>query len=374
MTALAVAEVISVLGTIFSVISFAQSNLPIHPPQPTISALRIAVGLEGDAPGNVPAAFIYDEFGSFLGGTSPDKKQKIKKGGIYDLYIGQSISNAQATYVSINAEHDDGICIAYIGQTWTDGTSLGWLGDNGKQCDWDWYLSNVEVGPNLYKPLCMWIDSNHSNDLKATGFQIHTPDFFGSDSQQALIQADNYWYCHPENEPSFKVYTDTNLPRDVVAYNPPRTYSLTQPTSIPPSPPDPSINRRRSASNKTYSSTDEWSNSDQPASNQIVRRYSSPRSTNSTDTTQHKLITSSDVNHRASDLCNHEKSRGPDFVSLVEGKFCDMATKTLYPLCSDQFKVNCFNLDSNQFIPSGGLTARANALVSRFYSTRTDWI
>ncbi|KAL8865488.1 MAG: hypothetical protein Q9174_006859 [Haloplaca sp. 1 TL-2023] len=37
--------------------------------------------------------------------------------------------------------------------------------------------------------------------------------------------------------------------------------------------------------------------------------------------------------HSAKELCEHDTSAGPDFVSMKEGLFCDMSEKKLWPLC-----------------------------------------
>jgi hypothetical protein len=37
-----------------------------------------------------------------------------------------------------------------------------------------------------------------------------------------------------------------------------------------------------------------------------------------------------------------------DFVSVDEGLFCDMETKTLYPLCGADVKVSCFDLEAEK--------------------------
>lgn len=39
--------------------------------------------------------------------------------------------------------------------------------------------------------------------------------------------------------------------------------------------------------------------------------------------------------HTAQRLCEDQTSAGPDFVNPVDGVFCDMKSKTTYPLCDD---------------------------------------
>lgn len=62
------------------------------------------------------------------------------------------------------------------------------------------------------------------------------------------------------------------------------------------------------------------------------------------------LVHSSSRAHSAEDLCNHPASLGPSFVSHYEGKFCDMATRIVWPLCSDTISSGCFDSDSNTLV------------------------
>lgn len=48
------------------------------------------------------------------------------------------------------------------------------------------------------------------------------------------------------------------------------------------------------------------------------------------------LVASAHEQHSAREVCGSGTSRGPDFVSLKEGFFCDMETKTLWPLCAEE--------------------------------------
>lgn len=61
---------------------------------------------------------------------------------------------------------------------------------------------------------------------------------------------------------------------------------------------------------------------------------------------ENKLIISDIASHSAANLCNSETSWGPDFVSSVEGKLCDMSTKTLYPLCSKEQVDGCVEIET----------------------------
>lgn len=62
---------------------------------------------------------------------------------------------------------------------------------------------------------------------------------------------------------------------------------------------------------------------------------------------------SSFAEHDATKLCESERSRGPDFVSLAEGLFCDMTTREVMPLCEDDDDTDCFHLTTNKQVKRG---------------------
>lgn len=79
--------------------------------------------------------------------------------------------------------------------------------------------------------------------------------------------------------------------------------------------------------------------------------------------------------HTATSLCESETSRGPDFVSLTEGKFCDMETKTLWPICKDKVDDDCFDNDTHLMRGVKTLGKRAGGAVTcaKNYTKVTLW-
>lgn len=57
-----------------------------------------------------------------------------------------------------------------------------------------------------------------------------------------------------------------------------------------------------------------------------------------------RLLISSNPIHKATELCARPNSRGPHFVSLVEGLYCDMTTRQVTPLCTSEVIEGCFRL------------------------------
>lgn len=89
----------------------------------------------------------------------------------------------------------------------------------------------------------------------------------------------------------------------------------------------------------------------------------SKRSVKRASHTDERLVVSSFAGHNATKLCESETSRGPDFVSLSEGLFCDMDTREVMPLCGDDIDTECFHLDRNQHVKRDGVTDKNYAKV-----------
>lgn len=52
---------------------------------------------------------------------------------------------------------------------------------------------------------------------------------------------------------------------------------------------------------------------------------------------------------RAHTLCESSSSAGPNFLNPKDGFFCDMQTKTVYPVCASQNQTTvCFDLEQNE--------------------------
>ena len=79
--------------------------------------------------------------------------------------------------------------------------------------------------------------------------------------------------------------------------------------------------------------------------------------------------------HTATSLCESDTSRGPDFVSLAEGKFCDMETKTLWSICKGQKDEDCFDNDTHLMrgVKKLGKMAGRAATWAKNYTKVTIW-
>ena len=88
-----------------------------------------------------------------------------------------------------------------------------------------------------------------------------------------------------------------------------------------------------------------------------------------------QIVKSNLDSYTATSLCKSETSRGPDFTSLAEGKFCDMETKTLWPICKSQEDESCFDNDNHLMRGVKRLGKRAGRAVTRAknYTKVTIW-
>lgn len=64
------------------------------------------------------------------------------------------------------------------------------------------------------------------------------------------------------------------------------------------------------------------------------------------DTKGRLWISTNNVHHNATDLCLSPTSRGPSLVSIPEGKYCNMDTSEVLPLCGGNITAYCFDVDT----------------------------
>ena len=131
----AIGTVGATLGTIwFSEVHFA-------PSMAESSAMRVAVGLNNDLAGgstfsgDAPDVRVFNDYGDFI--AINNTGLHIGEGGFVDIYIEQH-NTQQPTYGLLTG--NEGICIAYVTQTWPDQQNYGWVGNWGRDCGVPWYL------------------------------------------------------------------------------------------------------------------------------------------------------------------------------------------------------------------------------------------
>ncbi len=138
------------------------------------------------------------------------------------------------------------------------------------------------------KPLCTWLDSDHTNGLKVSAIAIHFPSF----STKGAYSRSPISYCGPK---AFRAYRENDGSGALLG----------------------------------------------------KRELRGAHMERATDT---RLVVSSDPSHTATDLCRSETSRGPDFISTAEGLFCNMETRQVLRLCAGGVNTDCVHMPNNSTV------------------------
>ena len=200
--------------------------------------------------------------------------------------------------------------MAYFTQQRPDFTQCSRSGDMGPECGRDWTYSNIIIDDIGFKPHCTWLDQDHSNGNWAAAIQIHMEDFTSTTSN--INHIPNVFCSYPgllfEND-----------------------------------------NYQTGAGDHFWTVKRRFKQTDSP-----IKRIR-PRSAAMSSS----IISSPDPSHSAVKLCDSDASYGPGFVSLSEGIFCDMATKTHWPLCFKSVVDDCYEWDTDPLVKYAGQTAKA---------------
>ena len=154
----AITGILYVAFGLVALVTLGKHDVPNIRQHPDNSAVRVAVALNApddgptQADGTYPAILAYNEVGDYIGWSDWQHRPHIKSGGFHDVIIEQQKGpGQQATYLQLFAG-TDAVCIAYISQTWADGTTRGWLGDMGRACGRPYYYSHIFVGNDGHVP------------------------------------------------------------------------------------------------------------------------------------------------------------------------------------------------------------------------------
>ncbi|EAW15008.1 uncharacterized protein ACLA_004220 [Aspergillus clavatus NRRL 1] len=345
------------------------------------TSVRVAAGLsmpgEHDTPstgGNMPGIALFDEDGGRIGFKSGTRSGSIGDGDYKDILVDpiNTSNNRPPTYISISGGGQNPLCIAYIYVTPPSKEFWGFFGDIPKRCGAPWYHSNLPVQATdgtAFKPSCFWIASPDPVTGKTTnnypqGAGIHLIDFAPSDGLVQQFEEHHDTMC--DSAPRFKMYPSLTEMNCIPIFNPPLESN--------PDGTDKNLAALKTAGQVMC----EPGPGTKPSAKQIIQlqqwtsgRYRQPsygvkkRSTKTRENTlncspdHNSIIMSEHAAHTASELCGSLSAAGPDFVSIVEGLFCDMCAKELWPLCSEATLTGCFDLDSKAMRANNGtLTGR----------------
>ncbi|KAB5576372.1 hypothetical protein GE09DRAFT_1266116 [Coniochaeta sp. 2T2.1] len=283
-----VVDAIGVVGSVFGIISFFQDQFPGDPPQG--ATVQIKIGNPGDDDGaslggQISGVYGWDINNNYLGQS---KGGKVDDSDVGTFTIDQFTAGTRGDFIGVSAD-DDAACISWITVAEYDGTTGGaWTGDVGYNCGHHWYHQTESAGTlkdsmDPYIPMCSWLDGDHTGNLTDAALKFRVL-AYGSGIQETL---------------------DNNKVCDATIWGPDNG-----PINAAPS-------GKRSASNKPRL----------PWMEEVL------------------IVSNLSTRHTAESLCSSATSWGPDFVG-IDGKFCDMATKTLSPLCSTANLDGCVNVDS----------------------------
>lgn len=385
---------------------------------PYDSQVRVHLGSSSraghaQADGNQPGVALFAEDGTLIGRT-PGTSKKWAEGSHVDVTVkaerGQD--NRPGAYLAISDGGIDAICVAAIEISHPDGSKNSLSGDMVVGCSVaNFYYSNKKFGDN-YRPVCFWIDRDHSNGLKHQGMSVHLPDTIASQARVKQYNSVPETWC--KSAPRFSMHETMRVEDNIpifwpkLAYNPDGTdknlNEILHPTSIM------SGGRSRARSltakamvaeygredaNEDYDEDYDGSIGDRPVNLETVsedieegnsinngtatineeEKFLEPREEEEEEEVAEPVrrnkrltgrsaprfslparraqdaehhIRSKHVEHSAAMLCNQDISFGPSFTNPEEGLHCDMETKTLYPLCAEGVTETCFDNEEGE--------------------------
>ncbi|KFY35171.1 hypothetical protein V494_06143 [Pseudogymnoascus sp. VKM F-4513 (FW-928)] len=286
---MSVVDAIGLLGAGLGIISFFQNNIPGDPPAQG-AKIRIKAGNPGDdnpgLDGNIEAAYAWEINNNYLGQSDGSH---IEVGGTADLTIDSFSPGSRADYAGISVT-DNALCVSWITVTQFDSTKGGaWTGDIGYNCGQNWYMQTESAG---------YIDPDANPKVD------YIP-------RCTWLDAD-----HTGDVPSAALKFRTSAYGDDV---------------------------QDTVDNNKGCDATLWGENMAPINGAPSgKRSLRPR----TAWMNNVLVVSPTIEtHKAAELCNSATSWGPDFVGS-DGKFCDMETHTLLPLCSTEDVEGCVNIDT----------------------------
>lgn len=352
--------------------------------------------------GDFPHILLYDGAGRYVGRNGEGNFPFLDAGGFGDADIKhkKDMTGVSSEYMAIVASNDDGICINYVSMTTPNSAVYGFLGDIGKLCDADWYLSDVAV-VNVDSSTteatvllnrtstCFWIDTNYSENGKKSRFQgvgIHVTDFSSSKNTVEDARAKQYHSNKKSmcsSPPRLKFYEKMTTGTLIPIFWPPLRYNSDNSDS----------NIALVVNNNGELVIPEVDNTTPMELGNVKRRTersTRKQPTNAPETKKGEravetkeskrfmpdvLVKSPLEEHRATVLCNSQFSRGPDFVSIHEGVFCDMDKKQTWPICSKQITHACFDLELNDLRPTnkGKREINGREIPKKSYSKELKW-
>ncbi|KAK0665236.1 hypothetical protein QBC41DRAFT_359048 [Cercophora samala] len=347
-------KVIGVISGLLGILQFGLDNFPKK--QSNSCVVRIATGLASSGglenpEGGVYKVHVFNQNQERIGWSNG---KFISNGGFVDIKVDQGSNRQQAAFATIEATAD-GICIPFMSATWVDEQKYGWVGDIGSYCGQKWYYSNYWIANT--NPLCTWVDRDHSHGVKAGMIMVHWPSFHTNDN----------WVSGNTNPrskcgyPGFRAYKNWGEAEVTEWWK----RDDTNTTAVA------EITEHNGVFNPDNFDGSKWIETDytsgESSSVAIAGRQAMKKRT--IRKLDPRLVISNSPLQKASELCESETSYGPDFVSLVEGMYCNMETSELLPLCTEELQTGCFHLDQKTHVKRDGIVSENQ----KEYEHILDW-
>lgn len=347
--------IIGIIGLVSG--AFQSINTPeswMAPLHASSTQVRVYAGMSGNksesTSGNIPGVALWDAAGVFIGKAMGIYNYVIDDSKFHDLEVKGK--KASADYLSVSAFGTDGLCVAAVAVTSPTGYKAGWFGDVGMKCGAPWYPSNLVIpgsDPEA-RPACVWIDQDGSNNHPYAGLTIHLPSFTGAGLAQEYND-DIDTLCR--SLPRFSMWTTRSVHMTLPVYYADRLefnedgsdknisaildpQMMQSETTAPNDPTGTALGVADGPSALDLARVAQLAPSRRRARRQSQISQPQPL--------RDQLVVSDVSSHSARELCESRTSAGPDFVSVSEGLFCDMAGKVLWPLCSEEVTAACFDL------------------------------
>ena len=328
----------------------------------TMFTIAIALTKKGsnlDVGGVAPDIRMWNAECDYMEGMKENDQYQVAPGTIFEVKVHSDIPQ-QMPYTLITA-NENAICIATIGVTMVDESAYYWIGDWARECNRDWFYSNIYIQGTDRKTKCQWIDRNH--DRPESAFMIHWPSFtMMKEDMPKTAQGEkrlkNFicneaFLSHKEYDPHM-IKCDKNIHKPGFKQDDFYPYDQDLTEGFPPSNKPPPFGHVGPGA--------------VPNRGGPSRRAEPPQNPGYRNNTHNDwLVVTDDPEHSALDLCAHPRSLGPNLVNTAEGSYCHMVDRTVWPVCADETTDDCF--DSNgQVLIRRGIQARGVQ-----FNTVLDW-
>ncbi|ETN47190.1 uncharacterized protein HMPREF1541_01381 [Cyphellophora europaea CBS 101466] len=315
-----------------------------RPKTPTTSTVRIWVGMDpnrehrekSSLAGRLPMANLYDERGDSLGGAwalDPDRQ------------VPEVVKDWNS----------DAVCMSAIAVMFPDGGEASILGDVPHGfCGWSGYPSLTEIDfdgkGSAYRPFCFWIDFDDSyrdqskpwnpRDHLPLAMSFHLPDFNGQNATKQAYNDNKDLIC----KSSARMQARRCLERSIPIFDPPLNYGNQAGNEDEANHLDPTV--------VLDSEVGDWPQTRGGPGR--IRTCSTPqrRKRARRNSFEGQWVHSLEINPKfsATEICKMSGLRGPHYANVHEGKFCNVEDRSVWDICNEQIKSNCFDLELEELL------------------------